>query len=268
MYYGSVTGFLQLTGTTGTSQNPTTACGYYNGMWGICSGWGLPGNYSLFSAMQTGVDPKLNTSQSGNNNINITDGWRYKDRQFSCNVVVINGGGAANVAGFGSPFGGAASLSNTLASAYKNQSMSNNQNYITTTGIPAYGYGFGFWRLESSSGTILTSTQTVSWFFNSSYGGKNFAYIKNLVAQFAVAGKPSDRKLKENIRLVGKSPSGINIYTWTYKNQERDGKGVFEGVIAQEVPQASIQHPDGYLMVDYSKIDVIFKKVYGSIMGN
>ena len=266
MYYGQVAGFLQLTGTTSTNINPTSACGYYNGMWGLCSGWGLGGNYSLYAAMDEGVNPKLNTGQTGASNINITDGWRFKDRQFSCNVVIVNAGGSANVAGFSSPFGGAANLSNTQAFAYQNQSMSNNQNFIGTTCIPAYGYGFLAWRLESSSGTILTSTQTVNWFFNSTYGGKNFAFIKNLVAQFNV--QKSDRKLKENIRLVGKSMSGINIYTWTYKNQERDGKGVFEGVIAQEVPQASIQHPDGYLMVDYSKIDVIFKKVYGSIMGN
>ena len=80
---------------------------------------------------------------------------------------------------------------------------------------------------------------------------------------YAVSGK-SDRRLKENIRLIGRSVGGFNIYTWTYKNQERDGKGVFQGVMAQEVPHATIQHPDGYLMVDYSKVDVIFKKVYGS----
>jgi hypothetical protein len=154
----------------------------------------------------------------------------------------------------------------TSIAAYKNQSMSNTQNYIGTNAVAGYGYQFNGWRLENAFGTVLTSTAAVNWYYNSTYGGKNFAYIDTLHAAFGIV--KSDRRLKENIRLVGRSLSGINIYTWTYKNQERDGKGVFQGVMAQEVPQASIMHSDGYLMVDYSKIDVTFKKVYGSIMGN
>ena len=31
--------------------------------------------------------------------------------------------------------------------------------------------------------------------------------------------------------------------------------------MAQEVPWASIEHTDGYLRVDYSKVDVDFKKI-------
>ena len=121
--------------------------------------------------------------------------------------------------------------------------------------------------MENAFGTVLTTTASVNWFYNSTYGGKNFAYIDTLHGAFGII-KSSDKRLKENIRLIGRSISGINIYTWTYKNQEKHGRGVFQGVMAQEVPQASIMHPDGYLMVDYSKIDVTFKKVYGSIMGN
>ena len=71
----------------------------------------------------------------------------------------------------------------------------------------------------------------------------------------------SDRKLKMNIKKIGKSKSGINIYTFNFKQPEKHGHGLFEGVMAQEVPHATIKHPDGYLMVDYSKTDVIFKKL-------
>ena len=268
MYYGSTAGFLQIVGTTSTNTNPTSACGYYNGMWGTCTNWGVNGNYSLYAGWREGANPRLNTGQTGTTNISMNTGYRYKDRMFCCNILVSNAGGTNNLGGFSSPFGGAVNASNTAVYAYKNMSMSNNQNFITTTGITDYGYVFLGYRLESSSGTFLTSTQTVSWYFNGTYGSKSFAYIKNLHMGYGVAGKPSDRKLKENIRLVGKSISGINIYTWTYKNQEIHGKGVFQGVMAQEVPHATIQHPDGYLMVDYSKVDVIFKKVYGSNMGN
>jgi len=66
----------------------------------------------------------------------------------------------------------------------------------------------------------------------------------------------SDIRLKDNIELVGKSPSDINIYNFTYLNDPK----VYQGVMAQEVPWASVEHNSGYLMVDYSKVDVEFKR--------
>ena len=66
----------------------------------------------------------------------------------------------------------------------------------------------------------------------------------------------SDIRLKDNIKLVGKSPSNINIYNFTYLNDSK----VYQGVMAQEVPWASVEHNSGYLMVDYSKVDVKFKR--------
>jgi len=70
---------------------------------------------------------------------------------------------------------------------------------------------------------------------------------------------PSDIRLKENINLIGKSNSGINIYSWTYKEGVYE-KGVFTGVMAQEVPWAAVPVGD-YLHVDYGKVDVQFKKI-------
>ena len=70
----------------------------------------------------------------------------------------------------------------------------------------------------------------------------------------------SDISLKENINIVGKSNSGINIYEFNYKDK-KFGSGRYRGVMAQEVPQASLMSDEGYLMVDYSKIDVSFEEV-------
>ena len=76
----------------------------------------------------------------------------------------------------------------------------------------------------------------------------------------AMAGM-SDRKLKENYKIIGYSPSGLKIYAFEYINK-KFGEGVFQGVMSDEIPQnAVIKHPDGYDMVDYSKIDVEFKKL-------
>ena len=67
----------------------------------------------------------------------------------------------------------------------------------------------------------------------------------------------SDIRLKDNIELVGKSKSDINIYNFTYLNDLT----VYQGVMAHEVPWASVKHDSGYLMVDYNKVDVDFKSI-------
>ena len=70
----------------------------------------------------------------------------------------------------------------------------------------------------------------------------------------------SDSRLKKDIKYVGKSNSGINIYNWKWINPEKFGYGEYQGVIAQEVPHACI-NDNGYYRVDYSKLDVEFKKL-------
>jgi hypothetical protein len=67
----------------------------------------------------------------------------------------------------------------------------------------------------------------------------------------------SDVRLKEDIRLIGKSPSGINIYEFKYKHTS----GTWQGVMAQEVPWARTMTDTGYYMVDYSKVDVEFRRI-------
>lgn len=66
----------------------------------------------------------------------------------------------------------------------------------------------------------------------------------------------SDIRLKENIVKVGRSPSGLNIYEWNYIW----GSPRYSGVMAQEiiniVPEAVVTMPNGYLGVNYAKIDV------------
>ena len=83
------------------------------------------------------------------------------------------------------------------------------------------------------------------------------AQMANSIIYGPGTSRRSDSRLKENIKLVGKSPSNINIYEFKYK----DSKGKYEGVMAQEVPWASIVGDDGYFSVDYSKLDVEFKKL-------
>jgi len=76
-----------------------------------------------------------------------------------------------------------------------------------------------------------------------------------------LTGGASDRKLKKNISLIGRSPSGINIYSFEYKNKEKFGKGVYQGVMADEMPSNVVIKLNDYDAVDYEKIDVNFKQI-------
>lgn len=71
---------------------------------------------------------------------------------------------------------------------------------------------------------------------------------------------PSDIRIKNNINLVGTSPNGHNIYTFMYKDPSKHLEGIYQGVMAQEVPHATVQVGEE-LWVDYNKLDVDFIKV-------
>jgi len=71
-------------------------------------------------------------------------------------------------------------------------------------------------------------------------------------------GNTSDRRLKNNIKLVGYSPSGLKIYNFSYIGDNK----VYQGVMSDEIPQhAVVKGDDGYDKVYYDKIDVEFKLV-------
>jgi len=75
---------------------------------------------------------------------------------------------------------------------------------------------------------------------------------------FSGGGFFSDSRLKEDIRFVGKSPAGINTYSFKYKQLP----GRYLGVMAQEVPWARHMTDTGYYAVDYSKVDVEFRRLH------
>lgn len=82
-----------------------------------------------------------------------------------------------------------------------------------------------------------------------------------LFETFGSSAMASDRKLKENIVKIGVSPSGLNIYNFEYIDNLY-GEGVYQGVMSDEIPKEAIVHSNkDFDMVDYSKLDVEFKKV-------
>jgi len=116
-----------------------------------------------------------------------------------------------------------------------------NQVIGALAGAPIRSYG------EERTGFTSTPMQ----------GPSPFGQVTGALGAIGSIYAMSDIALKNNINLIGKSPSGINIYTFNYSGDDK----VYQGVMAHEVPHASIFNTDGYLMVDYSKVDVEFKRV-------
>ena len=78
-------------------------------------------------------------------------------------------------------------------------------------------------------------------------------------------GGPSQRSLKKNIKLIGKSKKGINIYSFEFKEGKYADNypGKWQGVMADEVKDIDdvVFKMYGNDWVDYGKLDVEFKKI-------
>ena len=100
-------------------------------------------------------------------------------------------------------------------------------------------------RPEFGAPVLMPPTDYLSTFINAGIS----------LASAYVGGVASDIKLKENIKEVGVSPQGYNIYEFNYKG----GDVRFRGAMAQDVlkknPMA-VGIDQNNLTVDYSKIDV------------
>ena len=82
------------------------------------------------------------------------------------------------------------------------------------------------------------------------------------IAEVPTIMVPSDISFKENIKKIGTSVNGINVYSFNYIGSQIS----YQGVIAQELvgtkfESSLIKDENGKYLVDYSKIDVKFKEI-------
>jgi hypothetical protein len=158
----------------------------------------------------------------------------------------------------------------TVTNVYKNVMAGNITNLSQVSSIASTaskffknsGYGPSF--QASGFSTLMKSVGGISLGGTGSFAtlgslGSSIASsgIGQAVGSFFSGFKFSDARLKEDIQLVGKSPTGINIYSFKYKQSD----GTYEGVMAQEVPWAREMTDTGFYMVDYSKVDVEFRRL-------
>jgi len=94
------------------------------------------------------------------------------------------------------------------------------------------------------------------------YGQQAAGQMQAAGSMMGIAGQvlSSDRRLKKNINKTGKSPSGLNIYSFEFKDSKY-GEGLFQGVMSDEIPQEAVISKDGYDTVDYGMLDVEFKQI-------
>jgi len=75
------------------------------------------------------------------------------------------------------------------------------------------------------------------------------------------ASLASDAELKENIKHVGKSSSGINIFEFNYIGETIKHRGAMAQEVLMKKPEAVVEMDNGYLGINYGMIDVKMETV-------
>lgn len=115
----------------------------------------------------------------------------------------------------------------------------------------------------NSGGTTTPSAGNYGIYTGLGSGLTDYRFTVNssgIITTYAAC--PSDRRMKKNIRLLGYSATGLKIYAFEYLNK-LFGHGVFQGVMSDEIPNYAVikNYVGEYDGVDYSKIDVDFKRI-------
>ena len=93
-----------------------------------------------------------------------------------------------------------------------------------------------------------------------SVGAAMFMDALAIGTQVATIMAASDRRLKENIKKIGESISGLGIYKFNYIGQATKYIGTMADEVLKIKPEA-VTVRDGYLAVYYDMIDVNFEVV-------
>ena len=137
-----------------------------------------------------------------------------------------------------------------------NTSMAPGNQYgqLFNQGVATTGQGYQIGN-QGLSGVLGSQTSTYNTGVNAE--GQMYGALLGAAATYK-----SDRRLKEEIKLVGTDErTGLNLYEFLYK----DGAGEkYIGVMADEAkvnyPEAVFTMPDGFDAVNYEKLGIEFKK--------
>jgi hypothetical protein len=111
--------------------------------------------------------------------------------------------------------------------------------------------------------TTIPTTDTAG-IINTNFNQQQAQYQTQLQQQNALMGglfglgaagvyKFSDKRLKKNIRKIGKTNDGQNLYSYKYKGSDEPQIGLMAQEVAKKKPDAVAVTPSGFLAVNYDK---------------
>lgn len=114
---------------------------------------------------------------------------------------------------------------------------------LTNAGQFEYGYG------ATKAGNAINSSNAMA--------SANNVFAHNTIGLAGAAAKAyaaSDIRLKRDIHLIGSTPAGLPLYRFKYLTGDEEHVGVMAHEAREVFPEAVIERPDGFLMVDYARI--------------
>ena len=139
-----------------------------------------------------------------------------------------------------------------LASSQYNQPL----NYLNAlrTGAQIQNPQFQQQPGANMLGAAQSQSQYAQGLYNSGVGSANSfnSGLMSLAGTGAGLLFMSDRRLKSKIKRIGDHPLGIGIYE--YEIFGKPDVGVMADEVLTVKPEAVIQHPSGFLMVDYGRL--------------
>jgi hypothetical protein len=111
--------------------------------------------------------------------------------------------------------------------------------------------------------TTIPTTDTAG-IINTNFNQQQAQYQTQLQQQNALMGglfglgaagvyKYSDKRLKKNIKKIGKTNDGQNLYSYKYKGSDEPQIGLMAQEVAKKKPEAVAVTPSGFLAVNYDK---------------
>ena len=140
-------------------------------------------------------------------------------------------------------------LRNRIRNAYgRNQALAKQGNFRMLGSMDAKNRKTLGFKPEYGAPVLMPPSDRFTTLLNFAMGAASIA-----------AGFSSDTKLKENIKYIGSSPEGHNIWEFNYKGSSKRYRGAMAQEVAKINPMAVsiVEDTAGkYLAVDYNKIDV------------
>lgn len=108
---------------------------------------------------------------------------------------------------------------------------------------------------QNAAGTLTSAGQQNQ--SQSTSSGKSKNGMGKFLGAAAGAVAASDRRLKRDIKAIGTTPEGLTKYEWYYKaNPFFKYEGVMADEVAAKKPEALGPVINGYMTVDYSKLEL------------